>query len=379
MTSPTSLVHSFEANGSACVGVLAKRSYRLGSAAALDAPAEIYERAILRPIGNDDAELRHDSDLWCFHKSATDVIALASAHSSHGPVRSLDVGLTVGPVRRFVRVHGDRHLCIRGGAPTFGETEGFERMSLDWTRAYGGRDVQSEMLNGDLAVLRRSRRFTSDDIRRFGTIAYPRNRVGVGFYLDRERERLDHVAVPNIEDPEDPVRPERMLAAGPLDWLDRPIAAGFAPIDGLTFPRACFGPVPMNASRHSRSVREVEMGVLHHTELAPRSDRDVRDPRLASCAAAGLGVCQLHGGESYHLYHLHPSRAVVEGRLPGERPRLLVEPPRTRVYELEPKLATVLFEPDEDRVTLTWAGSMPVAAVFPEEMCKEMRHGVLWS
>jgi hypothetical protein len=39
----------------------------------------------------------------------------------------------------------------------------------------------------------------------------------------------------------------------------------------------------------------------------------------------------------------------------------------------------VLLEPEIDRVTLTWAGALPVAAVYPDAMVDEMRHGVVWS
>ena len=40
---------------------------------------------------------------------------------------------------------------------------------------------------------------------------------------------------------------------------------------------------------------------------------------------------------------------------------------------------TVLLEPDSDRATLTWAGSLETAMPFPDAMCREMRHRVLWS
>ncbi len=50
-----------------------------------------------------------------------------------------------------------------------------------------------------------------------------------------------------------------------------------------------------------------------------------------------------------------------------------------RPREMEPLLQTVLFEPEADRVTLTWAGAIEVAAVYPDEMTSTMRHGVVWS
>ena len=40
----------------------------------------------------------------------------------------------------------------------------------------------------------------------------------------------------------------------------------------------------------------------------------------------------------------------------AERAHLLPEPPGGRARELPAVLQTALFEPDRDRVTLTWAG-----------------------
>ena len=38
----------------------------------------------------------------------------------------------------------------------------------------------------------------------------------------------------------------------------------------------------------------------------------------------------------------------------------------------------LLLEPDEGRVTLTWAGVLPVAAPYSEEMTASMRHAAVW-
>ena len=40
--------------------------------------------------------------------------------------------------------------------------------------------------------------------------------------------------------------------------------------------------------------------------------------------------------------------------------------------ELSPLLQTVLIEPDDERVTLTWTATLAVAAPYPEEMTRTM-------
>ena len=78
------------------------------------------------------------------------------------------------------------------------------------------------------------------------------------------------------------------------------------------------------------------------------------------------------------LWHLSARADVLELGLPAERPQLLIEPPGTRTFELDPVLGTVLIEPDEDRVTMTWTGALPVAAPYSVDQCEEMRHAVVW-
>ncbi len=70
---------------------------------------------------------------------------------------------------------------------------------------------------------------------------------------------------------------------------------------------------------------------------------------------------------------------MLELDLPDDRPRLLIEPPGVIARELSPLLQNMLIEPDQDRVTLTWTGVLPVAMPYPDEMVAVMRHRVVWS
>ncbi len=79
------------------------------------------------------------------------------------------------------------------------------------------------------------------------------------------------------------------------------------------------------------------------------------------------------------LWNLHPAHEVWELTLPGDSPRLLLQPPGCDAAELPARLQTVHVEPDEDRVTLTWTGTLAVAAPFPEDMCDTMRKAARWA
>jgi hypothetical protein len=89
-------------------------------------------------LHDDGVSPLHETDLGP-SKQATDVWLAGHAWSQDGKAtRLLDVGFEVGPVKRQVRVHGDRQW--EGGLLRnySGETTPFVKMPLTWARAYGG-------------------------------------------------------------------------------------------------------------------------------------------------------------------------------------------------------------------------------------------------
>jgi hypothetical protein len=208
-------------------------------------------------------------------------------------------------------------------------------------------------------------------------VAYPRNPAGRGFLVGDDEARLVGMLAPNLDDASDPVEPGRMMAPDPLAWLDLPVAACYEPIDPMTFPRSAFGLQP-DASPPRRPVHELALGALAPDDLVERDPFAPPLPRFHNAAPAGLAVCRLTGGERVQLWNLHPAHAFLELDLPGDVPEIVIEPPGVAPRRLAPLLQTVLIEPDEDRVTLTWAGVLEVAAPYPEEMIAAMRHGVVW-
>jgi hypothetical protein len=371
-----SIVHSWTTtDGSPRLGVLAKRSYRIEPGRRATPLAEVPDIHLEPVLGEENERgeppLLHDTDLLAFERPLTDVLLRGQAHSTQGNVVELDTGLELGSARKKVRARGARRVLVGSdGRLAASAAEPFASMPLEWTRAYGGRDRHAE------ERAQRRRHLAPEDA--LGTIVYPRNRAGRGFYSDVDRDRLSGELLPNLDDPEDPVEPRRLLARGPGDWVDRPTAAGYGPIDWLTFPRCMFHLLRPDWDPPAATIRELALGALGPGDLRDRGFDEAPDPRWANSAPAGLAVCRLQGHERARLWHLHRQHELLELELPGERPRLLLEPPNAGVREMQPLLQTVLIEPDEDRLTLTWTGSILVAAVFPEPMCREMRHAVVW-
>jgi hypothetical protein len=357
--------------------MVAKRAYNVGRSACRPLPEQppFTELPSHMASTNPGAleRLAADSDYFVPFKPSTDVLVSGMARSLRGPVRCLDTGVRVGPLRKAVRVRGDRCIVIgAAGQLRFSEAEPFESLPLLWDHAYGGRDLHAE----DKLHPRKSS-FARRPAPSLGAIAYPRNPAGRGFFLDMDRERLHGARAPNLEDPEDPVTPERLLAKTSSDWSDRPVAACYAPVDWFSFPRVMLW-LGVDYAHPARPLVELRRGALRPEDLIERTPGAPPDRRVYTCAPAGLSGARLSGGEPASVWNMHPRHEVWEFQLPRERPRLFVGPPGCSPFEVPAVLQTVLVEPEVDRVTLTWSGTLEVAAPYPDEMCRAMERVVRW-
>lgn len=362
----STLLHSCALpDGTSRLALLAKRTYRFARGRVSLAPEQ---EALFTDAEHTEPErpgagawLLHDSDLFGIARPLTDVLVRASACSHRGPVRRLDTSVEVGRAARRIRVHGDRAIRVSAaGQLSFGEAEPFERLPITWDRAFGGRDLEAEEL---LA-------------RRVRPLLYPRNRAGRGYFFDVERARLDGRPAPNLEDPDDPITPERLLFTDPDAWTEHPAAAGYDAIDVYTFPRVTFLLPPLHAPPR-RPLREIALGAMFEGDLTPRWPAPP-NPRLYSSAPPGLAVQRLQGGERVVLRHLSPEAETVELRLPDDRPAMFVELPNIGARKLEPLLQTVRIDAERSTLALTWVGAIDVAAPFPRKMTQEMRHAAVF-
>jgi hypothetical protein len=339
----------FAADGAAgrpVLAVLAVRSYRFRPNA----------RAEAVPTAQEDlaGSLASLADAFVVVKSTTDVVVKGYVYGFGST--SVEALVEVGPTKKVLRAYGERRIEVLArphavdlASVSFSAPAGLGRVALAWEHAYGGGRAHH----------------------------YPRNPAGRGFFTRAEDPAWLHdTRAPSFEDPLDPVTPDRLAARNALDWIDRPAAACFAPLDLHVFPRSLFA-IPPPFTRPARPVYEVALGALREEDLR-RSVMDEVDDRLANIAAPGLAAHRLHGAEVARLRHLHPHAREVIFALPGDVPRVAIEPPNAGVHELRPQLATVLIEPEIDRVTLTWCASLPVAAPYPDAVLSQVRHAVIW-
>jgi hypothetical protein len=253
--------------------------------------------------------LRYDGDLLGV-KPCTDVLVRGSAWAPLGTrATSVDVQAVVGPIKKRLRVFGDRRwerTLVGSLAPS--SPQPFESMPIVYERAYGGWD-QSSPDPGEHRL-------------------DARNPVGTGFSVRRENsaEKL----LPNIE------LPDQLIAS----WKDRPAPAGIGAVE-----------------RHWSPRRELA-GTYDHEWKAKRFPlwAEDLDARYHNCAPEDQQVKGfLRGGEVVDMVNLSPG-----GRLTFTLPRIypfFETRFGTERVQHRAQLCTVIVEPDLSRLIMAWQTS----------------------
>ena len=150
----------------------------------------------------------YESD-GAYFKPATDIVVCGKVFAPGGrPTASLIAEISVGPVTKQVLVTGDRRwsyssiLGVNKSNP-----EPFTEMPICWERSFGGEDSFHQ------------------DPTKHGLER--RNPVGTGFRVTKSAEALDGLALPNFEDPQQPIS----------GWRDKPDPQGFGFIGRGWLPR----------------------------------------------------------------------------------------------------------------------------------------------
>lgn len=257
------------------------------------------------------SSLVRESELVVAHPG-TDVTFNAQAHAPRGrKAGHVDVGVVVGPLRKQLRVYGERiwYRAVggRGGLEKTPPVP-FESIPIVWERAFGGTEIGAD--HGSLA-------------------SEPRNPIGRGFAT--AAARLADRLLPNVEDVRYSI--ER--------WDDRPEPVGLGALPSDWSPRRERGGTYDEAWRRTRM---------------PIWPKDY-DPRFHQSAPAGLtSVTPLEGGELVSTIGLCPKGSLAF-RLPREY--LVIETRLGGAWSRQrARLERVIIEPDERRLLLVWAARL---------------------
>jgi hypothetical protein len=246
-------------------------------------------------------------------KPGTDVVLVGEAHAPHGkPVTELNVGLSVaGRIGGFT-VFGDRYW--KGGSLVSwpSKPKPFVRMPLVYERAFGGMNTAMAEKNGKI-------------------YSEPRNPVGCGFKGKRSFEEIKKEPLPNLED-----RGHHIFS--PTN-RSRPVGFGF--IASSWEPRLLYAGTYDQAWQKKR---------------APYLPGDF-DPRFFNAAHSDWVFSRhLVGGEPVRTINLSP-RGRLDFRIPRCEFSIEIDIAGNIVKPVA-KLETVLLEPTDERLCLTWRAAV---------------------
>jgi hypothetical protein len=287
------------------------------------------------------------------HKLATDLIVMASAHARGGkPTKRMIAGIDCGDFQRRMLVQGDRRSHFRAdGQIGFTDAEPFEVMPLRYERAYGGCDPTvpvPPMANLLDAMLPHPG-------------IYPRNPAGRGYAVTGNREHVEGLALPNIENPRDALTPARLIAGAPENWWRQPLPWCCDWFDATWYPRSVhLGGVPEHLPEDDSQMEEVRLGYVtagQRARFAKAGMADLFDARFSDAASPGMVLPFLYGDETVRLLGMTPS-GELNVRLPGRRPRIAVRA-AGKINEVQAVANRILISTDEMGVYVVWHGAWP--------------------
>jgi hypothetical protein len=287
----------------------------------------------------ESSTVKFENDLAPY-KLKTDVVLVGKAYAPVGNATTqMAVGLGVGNHRKVIRVIGDRRCVYRADLPPgFTDPEPFTEMEIRYERAYGGTYLRD------------------DPVR---MLPYPRNHLGAGFVLKNTREAVEGLTLPNLEDPDDLLTPERVVLEEPERWNGQPLPQGLGWFQRTWYPRCSFvGSVPGFVDP-DEVMREETLGLVPRGQiaLARRLKLPSFDVRFNSGASTGLALPYLTGGELIRLRNLTPEGAL-DFLLPSEAPGMMLDIGLGE-NALQPVLHTVCIRMDVMEVDLIWRGAHP--------------------
>ena len=141
--------------------------------------------------------------------------------------------------------------------------------------------------------------------------------------------------MPQIEDPSDPLLPERFFVPSADRWIDAPISASIGWVHYTSYPRLyrMVGTM-LRCAPPEKPIREATFpdGADLLEEWTP-SGATV-PARMLQGAAPGLACERLRGDELVILENLHPEIPRLELGLPGETPLITVKPPDVKAMQV---------------------------------------------
>jgi len=248
-------------------------------------------------------------------RKTCDVLLNGSAYAPVGKrANRVQVALRVGSLAKQFNVVGDRSWEVTRGRTRATPPQAFESMPISYDVAFGGVDTS----HADPAK----------------HAAYLANPVGRGFIANLNDPSFDGKPLPNTEE------------------IDRPVDRG----DGQYQPMS-FGPVGRNWEPRLRYAGTYDQD--WQDNVFPFLPADFDDRYYQSAPADQQAAIPI-GSPEVVLSNLTPD-GLRRFTLPNFDAPVHVFPKRGEREDLKARLDTVVIEPDQERLTLTWRVARPLA------------------
>lgn len=291
------------------------------------------------------------TDFWP-DKPATDVVFIGSAFTSR-PLPNMQVSVAVGHASKHIEVWGRRVVQWQGDTPRFSSPEPFEEMPITNANAYGGYDDRVPTPEVDSIASGMRLEFDHPGV-------YPRNPFGKGYLVVPAPVEHD-VELPNLEDPDDLLTPDRLIVGDPQQWYRQPLPWSLDWHHPMMFPRYVY--VGADAWFHGpqdHSMPEVARGYIvenyrdqFHEGLA--SGQDCPRPFFQD-ASLGMVFPDLETGTPISVSGMHRDGKSLTFTIP--KPPRIVMTLENKVEDVRPILSTVAVLPAEEKVCFTYLAQL---------------------
>lgn len=354
--------------GKVILGVVAKVRYKIeggrcvspGEAKLLDEPK----------FSDDGFVMEEEADLFA-DKLGADFFIKGKVYGKGRAIVDAEVEIA-GRKARW-RVTGDRVVEADGAdGIRFSTPQPIEEIEISYRNAYGGIAEHAEKTmkpSWDDVFPPYS---VPDDVKQpwSSPFGYPRNPAGKGYVIGKGIECAVGVALPNIENADALLTPEKLICPDLLSWPLMPMPAAVGPMSYEWFPRCGHCNMVPHYHESIKTFGEVERGHATADIIDPAQDSPEGGHRFACAAGWPLQLPVLRGGESVSSREIGGAGKKIDFVLPAA-PRMWTDGRKGSLKPAEVTIDSVTLDAEKDEVTIVWRGRAEALRVYlPEELAK---------
>jgi hypothetical protein len=319
--------------------------------------------------------LESDSDLFV-QKIKCDVVVKGKARC-YGKAKQL-AEVIIGDIRHIIAVQGNQKAYLDNhGKIQFGEIEHIEEVPLRYDFAYGGKDTEAEkqiqLPNAEIMAALPNQDWYADS-----PFRYPRNPEGKGYLVEKSKNMIEQLEIPNLQDPEHLLTPENILVGNIDRWFEMPIPYATDWLSHIWIPRLAYTgliefPQVMKSSLKEMKMKWVEKDIYDKKDIAKGFNY-----RFFNGGHYALQIDPFQNSRECTIINIHPSQKKITIKIPGARPKIWVDGRKGKLLPTQPVMHTILIEPDENRISITWSGKAPAIRHYGKDELKTMPYKVEW-